>query len=71
MYSIHFNRLDKKYRFKYSGTIVDVGSLAEITWTALEYGLTQNELDMAFREMAKNKHTYADFGINGTFIFSK
>lgn len=71
MYSIEFNRLDKKYRFKKQGITVDTGSLQEITWTALEYGLANSELTTAFEEMAKNKHTYADFGINGTFIYSK
>lgn len=71
MYSIEFNRLDKQYRFKKQGRIIKTGSLQTIACTALECGLSNSELTVAFEEMNKNKHVYANFGLNGTFIFSK
>ena len=71
MYKIQFNRLDKQYRFKKNGRIVDVGNLEAMTWTALDEGIQNSEIKIAFETMIKNKHTQAEFGINGYFLFSK
>lgn len=46
------------------------GTLYSITKKAMELGIEQSELIMAYETMAKNEDTVADFGINGTFMYS-
>lgn len=46
------------------------GDLKSITIKAIQMGLDQSELDQAYRTMNKNKDTVAEFGINGTFMYS-
>jgi len=46
------------------------GNLKDITKRAMIIGLDQSELTLAYEVMNKNKHTVAEFGINGTFMYS-
>ena len=71
MYKIRFNGIKKNYEFDKNNKTIAKGSLTKITDFAIEEGLDIDGLEIAYKTMNKNKHTIAEFGINGYFIFSK
>jgi hypothetical protein len=59
------------YGFKYeSGKECLTGSLKEIAMLAMTAGVGLDEFEFALLEMNKNGHLRANFGYNGTFLFS-
>lgn len=46
------------------------GDLVSISKKAIEMGLSQDELTVAYEVMVKNKDLVAEFGINGSFMYS-
>lgn len=70
MYRIKY-LLDKKiYQIHSSKQGAFEGNLTDITYKALEMGLSNQELTLAFNTMSKEKHIVAEFGINGRFMYS-
>lgn len=71
MYKIKFQPETKNYSFeKNNGAVKAEGTLSQVTMFAIEQGLQQKELTLAYEIMAKNGHTVAEFGIRGCFLFS-
>lgn len=73
MYRIRYNSIVKKYEFdkqnfdKWETNLK--GNLEQISNYALNF-IELDELIFAYEIMDKNKHTVAEFGIMGRFIFS-
>lgn len=71
MYKIKFQPVSKNYRFEKNNNAVSLeGSLVQVTRFAMEQGLDQKQLTLAYEVMADNIHTVAEFGINGNFMYS-
>jgi len=70
MYRIKFVPKTRLYEIhsKYDGAFE--GDINSITQKAIEMGLSQHELTMAYETMNKNKDLVAEFGIRGTFMYS-
>jgi len=71
MYRIRFNSINKNYEFDKNGETLFKGNLNDVTDFALEEGLDVDDLELAYKTTTNNKHTVAEFGINGYFLFSK
>jgi len=72
MFKIKLNKEEMKYELVIMEVLVkSVGTLKEITEVALDRGIEDSELTFAYKNMAKNKHTVANFGLSGKFLFSK
>jgi hypothetical protein len=72
MYQIKMNRKLGKLEFKkYTEQYRMQGSVDEITARALEEGIDETELARAFNYLVENTDDIAEFGINGTLIFTK
>lgn len=71
MFRIKYIPETQKYQIhsKYHGAFE--GTLTQITYKALEMGVINRELTLAYEVMDKNQDTIAEFGINGCFLFSK
>jgi hypothetical protein len=72
MYSIRFQPKTLNYRFEKGNDkrVVAEGNLYKITELAMEQGLSQKELELAYKTMQENKHTVANFGGFGSFLYS-
>jgi len=74
MYRIRYNSIAKKYEFDRrlgnNYTTVLKGSLEKISEYAINF-INEKELTFAYKTMNKNKHTIAEFGVLGKFLFSK
>jgi len=76
MFKIIFNKSSRKYSFEKrvnneKNAFSVHGNLEQVTESAINFGIDQEELLSAYVSMRENCHTEADFGINGKFIFSK
>ena len=71
MYKIRLNSIDKDYEFDKEERTLFKGNLNDITNFALEEGLDADDLELAYKIMSENKHTIAEFGVKGYFIFSR
>lgn len=74
MYRVRYNSIAKRYEFDehMQNTWVTVmkGTLTQVTKYAMHF-IDKDELTFAYEQMNKNKHTVAEFGIFGKFIFSR
>ena len=70
MYRIKFVLNTFNYELHSSEKGAFEGDLNSITNKAIEIGMRPDELTVAYQTMAKNKHTVAEFGMNGTFMYS-
>lgn len=70
MYRIKFVPEKLVYQIHSSNYGAFEGDLVSITKKAIEMGLDQDELTTAYETMNENKDTVAEFGINGTFMYS-
>jgi len=71
MYRLKFIPEKKVYQIHSSEYGAYEGSLTQVTEKALEMGVQGKEITLAYEIMDKNKHTKAEFGLNGCFLYSK
>lgn len=73
MYRVRYNSIAQRYELDehMQNTWVTVmkGRLVDVTKYAMNF-IDKDELTFAYEIMNKNKHTIAEFGIMGRFIFS-
>lgn len=70
MFRIKYIPETKKYQIHSRNFGAFEGTLTDITWKAIEMGIEQEELTYAYKVMSENKDTVAEFGINGSFLYS-
>lgn len=71
MIQIEFLTNTKEYSFKsYTGHEM-VGDIMQITDFALQYGIDQKQLELAYLTMSSNFDTLANFNAMGEFQFSE
>ena len=71
MYQIKYISSRDTYQIHSSRQGAFEGSIKEITLKAIKMGITQEELTLAYLDMAENKHSVAEFDIYGRYIFTK
>lgn len=70
MYRIKYVEEKRKYEIHSSHFGAYEGNLTQVTEKAIEMGIEQDELTYAYETMNKNRDTVAEFGINGSFLYS-
>ena len=70
MYRIKYLPTEMKYQLHSRRDGAFEGDLTSISKKAIEMGLSQDELTIAYTVMNENKHLVAEFGINGSFMYS-
>ena len=70
MYRIKYIPEKQVYQIHSSQFGAYEGSLTLITEKAIEMGISQEELTIAYKVMSENKDIVAEFGINACFIYS-
>lgn len=63
-------RHDKQFYSMHFKTMSDGAMDEGLYIKCIQYGISENELDIALEEMYINKHNAAHFGINNRFIYS-
>ena len=70
MFRIKYVIEKRKYEIHSSQFGAFEGTLVQVTEKALEMGISQDELTEAYEIMNDNRDTVAEFGINGSFMYS-
>ena len=70
MYRIKFIPRKQMYQLHSMNSGAFEGTIEAITQKALIMGIVHDELAYAYRDMARNKTTVAEFGIKGHFLYS-
>ena len=70
MYKIKLNSKKQTYTFERKDSTLFEGSLVQVTLFAMQQGMLESELTLAFNVMSENLHTIAEFGIRGSFLYS-
>jgi len=70
MYRIKFLPAKQVYQIHSKRDGAWEGDLMSISKKAVEMGLDQEELTKAYETMIRTKDLVAEFGINGTFMYS-
>ena len=74
MLTIEFKTDTKKYqltKYKVEKLYSYEDTLEKISMAAIQEGVSQEQLTMAYENMAKNKHLKASFGVNNLFLYSE
>ena len=62
---------EDKFIIRSKGKVITVDNLRSLIAYSMAFGLEIEDIEYARKQMIRNYHDYAEFGIWGTFIMSK